>query len=198
LDDVIKLSECEVYSYTPDVNMDPHAGDSDDDEPESDEEFGSEDDDYEEVSYRSDSPEDDSTFAFDDEEESDELASQSPPQSRWIPDTTTHRKRTNSSDFSSLESSLESPTRSKPRRILNRRPRTPLLWSSHWFFYNKKLKRVLFISVWARKKAWPISSSGLDEESSYALSSSNEAFRGWVGDVGAGARALGLGIAKSF
>ncbi|KIJ52625.1 hypothetical protein M422DRAFT_156626 [Sphaerobolus stellatus SS14] len=194
LDNVIKLSECEVYSYTPDVNMDPHAGDSDDDEPESDEEFEDDEGEYEfedEITCHSE-PEDDSTFLF--EEDSDEAVAMSPPKSRWIDDPA--RKRTSSSDFSSLES----PKRTKPRRISfigrRRRPRAPLLWSSHWFFYNKKLKRVLFISVWARKKAWPISSSGLDEDLSRSLTTSNETFKGWVGDVGAGARALGL--AKSL
>ena len=25
-----------------------------------------------------------------------------------------------------------------------------MLWSSHWFFHNKKMKRILFVSVWAR------------------------------------------------
>ncbi|KAF8515409.1 Maf1-domain-containing protein [Hysterangium stoloniferum] len=169
LDDVIRLSECEVFSYSPDINSDPHAGDSDDDEPESDEEPEFSDDEYD----------------FDDD-------------SRWMHDTPKKKKRTSSSDS---YSTLESPNRSRPRPIpafRHRRPRTPLLWSSHWFFYNRKLKRILFISVWARKKAWPVAASGVEEFSGYQLSTSAESFRGWVGDVGAGARALRLGLSKTL
>jgi hypothetical protein len=197
LDDVIRLSECEVFSYSPDINSDPHAGDSDDDEPESDEEPEFSDDEYDfdkDVPFPSE-PEDDNTFKFDEDNESYEFVSVSRPKSRWTHDMP--RKRTNSSDCSNLES----PERSRPRPIPSfrqRRPRTPLLWSSHWFFYNRKLKRILFISVWARKKAWPVSTSALEESSGYQLSTGAESFRGWVGDVGAGARALGLGFAKSL
>jgi len=200
LDDVIKLSECEVFSYSPDINSDPHAGDSDDDEPESDEEPEFSDDEYDfddDVPFQSE-PEDESTFKFDEENELDGFVSVSPPKSRWMHDTP-RKKRASSSDFSNLES----PKRSRPRPIpsfRHRRPRTPLLWSSHWFFYNRKLKRILFISVWARKKAWPVATSGLEEFSGYQLSTSAhaESFRGWVGDVGAGARALGLGLSKTL
>jgi hypothetical protein len=193
LDNVIKLSECEVFSYTPDINSDPHAGDSDDDEAESDEDPAfSDDDDL--AAYHSE-PENDLTFTFDDDDElgSSPLSLRNPSKSRWIPDPP--RKRTNSSDYSSFDSPVCPRTH---RFSAHRRPRTPLLWSSHWFFYNKKLKRILFISVWARKKAWPISAGGLDEKSSYSLSETKESFHGWVGDVGAGARALGLSLAKSL
>ncbi|KAF8575179.1 Maf1-domain-containing protein [Ramaria rubella] len=177
LDDVIKLSEY-------------------DDEPESDEEpeFSDEEYDFDETTFQSE-PEDEYTFTFDEETESDELVSISPPRSRWMDDLP--RKMTNSSD----DSALDANERLRPRPILSfrhRRHRTPLLWSSHWFFYNKKLKRILFITVWARKKAWPVSTSTLEEYSGYQLPTSGESFRGWVGDVGAGARALGLGVAKSF
>ena len=193
LDDVIKLAECEVFSYSPDINSDPHAGDSDDDEPESDEEpeFSDDEYDFDDLTYQSE-PEDDYTFTFDEETEP-EAVSTSPPKSRWMHDPP--RKRTNSSD----DSPLDSPDRSCPRHIpsfRHRRPRTPLLWSSHWFFYNRKLKRILFISVWARKKSWPVSTSTLEEFSGYRLPSNAETFRGWPGDVGAGARVMGL--AKSL
>ncbi|KAF8510789.1 Maf1 regulator-domain-containing protein [Gautieria morchelliformis] len=193
LDDVIKLAECEVFSYSPEINSDPHAGDSDDDEPESDEEpeFSDDEYDFDDLAYQSE-PDDDYTFSFDEEYEPKPV-SISPPKSRWMQDPP--RKRTNSSD----DSAFEPPERSRPRHIPSlrlRRTRTPLLWSSHWFFYNKKLKRILFVSVWARKKSWPVSTSALEEFSGYQLPSSGETFRGWAGDVGAGARALGL--AKSL
>jgi hypothetical protein len=75
-----------------------------------------------------------------------------------------------------------------------------LLWSSHWFFLNPKLKRILFISVWAHTKnahrrldddEW--FGMGMDDEINLnAGSAKKERFFGWEGGVGAGARAMGL------
>lgn len=39
-----------------------------------------------------------------------------------------------------------------------------LLWSSHYFFYNRKMKRILFISTWGRK-AWMTASTAMNESS---------------------------------
>jgi len=68
-----------------------------------------------------------------------------------------------------------------------------LLWSSHWFFLNPKLKRVLFITVWARTRravgGWDDEDELLGFENDVEYS---ERFLGWEGGVGAGARALGL------
>ena len=54
LDEQIKLSECEVYSYTPDMEFDPHANDSDEED-----EVASADEDVP-------SSDDDTQFQFDD------------------------------------------------------------------------------------------------------------------------------------
>lgn len=49
-----------------------------------------------------------------------------------------------------------SPTRGGSRlRLL----RGSLLWSNHWFFVNRKQKRVLFISIWAKSRAHGFSPS---------------------------------------
>lgn len=67
-------------------------------------------------------------------------------------------------------------------RVVKSRPGS-LLWSSHWFFLNRKQKRILYITVWARTKAWvPM------EETP------NERFVGWEGATGAGARAMGITV----
>ncbi|KAF7330496.1 Maf1-domain-containing protein [Mycena venus] len=80
--------------------------------------------------------------------------------------------------------------------------RGALLWSSHWFFLNRKLKRILFISVWSRTRGVGRSWTGDEEFDILDLGHeslgrsdkelSSERFFGWEGGVGAGARALGL------
>ncbi|KIY44137.1 Maf1-domain-containing protein [Fistulina hepatica ATCC 64428] len=76
-----------------------------------------------------------------------------------------------------------------------RRATGSLLWSSHWFFFNRKLKRILYITVWARSRgagrSW---TDGEDDISSVAGHKQPERFVGWEGGVGAGARALGLKV----
>ncbi|PCH42220.1 Maf1-domain-containing protein [Wolfiporia cocos MD-104 SS10] len=145
LDEVIGLTECEVYSYTPDIEFDPHADDYSDDE----DDVASADD---EESSTDDEP---LTFQFDDYDVADEL----PPRAH-------------------------SPVRIRMKR------RGALLWSSHWFFLNRKLKRILYVNVWARSKG--IRSFVDDEMFVSEEKVSGERFLGWEGAVGAGARAMGL------
>ena len=97
----------------------------------------------------------------------------------------TRRRSTGSSDDS------DEPPYGRPRR------RGALLWSSHWFFLNRKLKRVLFISIWARSKGI---ASWMDQEVAYGSPGkvSNERFLGWEGAVGAGARAMGLSASANL
>lgn len=161
LDKAIHLNECEVYSYTPDIEFDPHANDYEDDE-----------DDIPSIGDEDASDDEDGVqFQFDDYD-----VDEAPPR----------RRSTGSSDES--------------RDMLfgrSRRRRGALLWSSHWFFLNRKLKRILFISVWARSKGV---SSWIDEEVSYGSPGkvSNERFLGWEGAVGAGARAMGLSTSANL
>src|SRR6266481_2326911 len=49
-------------------------------------------------------------------------------------------------------SSGESPESRTFAHVRLKRRCGALLWSSHWFFLNPKLKRILFISVWAHTK----------------------------------------------
>jgi len=172
LDEVIKLDECEVYTYTPDMSSDPHATDSDDDDADawdSDEtsSFGSEEDGVFEM--------------FDDEEfplpttrvtsQSPQLDKNSSPPSRRPP-----------KDDVDTSPESESTSRSRPRSLFRKRG-GGFLWSTHTFFHNRKQKRILYITTWARKKS---------DQSLMTRSQGMEGFRAWDGGMGAGARAFGL------
>lgn len=150
LDDVIGLGECDVYSYEPDLEADPHAVDFDDD---SDEDTSS--------SSGDDSPEE--TFAFDDYDVD-------------------------------LSSSRKGPVNDEHEPT---RRRGSLLWSSHWFFLNRKLKRILFVSVHARSRGAARWADSDEDSLTYGsverpATISGERFLGWEGAVGAGARAMGI------
>jgi len=149
LDKTIGLDQCDVYSYTPDMDSDPHADDSDSD------------------TESSQSPPDDEEDDFDPR---DFEPSSSPPKSMYAP------YGTWSSDFDGDTPSTSPESYSRP---LMSKSKGGLLWSSHWFFHNKKKRRILFVTIWAKKRnGWV----GGDEDS----------FTGWEGSVGAGARAMGL------
>ena len=166
LDNAIRLSECEVYSYEPDIESDPHADDIDEDE----DEVSSEEDD--------ESSSEEEIFEFDDYD---------------IDEHSSKAKRPSWSSGGSGSSDMER-SRVLPHLIQTRR-RGALLWSSHWFFLNRKLKRILFISVWARSKSarlWVDDEFGTEPFSMAAGKSNTERFLGWEGAVGAGARAIGL------
>ncbi|GBE87939.1 Maf1 regulator-domain-containing protein [Sparassis latifolia] len=165
LNDVIGLSDCEVYSYSPDIEFDPHANDFSDDE-----------DDLASVGDAESSTDDEeTTFQFDDYDV-DEVRRQP----SWRSTVTT-----SSEDSDDLLARSMSPMHIRMKR------RGALLWSSHWFFLNRKLKRILFISVWARAKSIQ---SWVDDEEAYGSPGkvTGERFLGWEGAIGAGARAMGL------
>lgn len=164
IDQVIGLSDCEVYSYSPDIEADPHAND-----------FSDDDDDVPSISdEESASDSDEPMFEFDDYDV-DEIKI---PKSMPIPATTPR---------DAIKSTLIS---SSPVSYHMKRRRGALLWSSHWFFLNRKLKRILFISIWARSRG--IGRSIDDEEYLNAGELVGERFLGWEGGTGAGARAMGL------
>lgn len=237
LDDVIGLGDCQVFSYTPDPDSDPHANDYSDDE----DDVASVADEY--SSDDLDLDEGDATFEFDaDDQDFVTSTSLSSRRNTRRPRIHPRKDRSNASstDTSSpiassfLAKSMpksNSPdtspdtrpyTYSPPfyRRVRLKRRAGALLWSSHWFFLNPKLKRILFISVWAHtKRGWEDEESeeGLIGESDASYTGyggygygrrgsgfgygdeyggygekSGERFFGWEGGAGAGARALGL------
>lgn len=92
------------------------------------------------------------------------------------------RSRKTSTDTEDEESALR----------VRYRSRGALLWSSHWFFLNRKLKRILFISICARTKGGHLWTSDADGVYGSPEKVTNERFFGWEGSIGAGARAFGL------
>lgn len=164
LDPIIDLTECEVFSYTPDMDSDPHAAESDD---ESDEDGIDPD-------------------AFEGDEEDGGMT--------WQMEGLDSTHLANSGGSSGLPSSYRRPSNSVASRASAfgdasapswyGRPSTPmksiasvfpgtampgtptsiadsedyfgesstggLLWSTFTFLYNKRAKRIVFISAWAR------------------------------------------------
>ena len=186
LDEVIGLSDCQVFSYSPDIDSDPHANDYSDDE-----------DDVASVGdeYSSDDIDEDATFEFD-EYDVDTSTSLRHGASSRIADTGHRQPPIPFRKHSSGSSNDDSPLRSDFPHVRLKRRDGALLWSSHWFFLNPKLKRILFITVWARTRravgAWDDEDElpGFEDDVGYGATS--ERFLGWEGGVGAGARALGL------
>ncbi|RXW20370.1 hypothetical protein EST38_g5471 [Candolleomyces aberdarensis] len=198
LDDVIGLSDCEVFSYTPEIDADPHANDFSDDE-----------DDVASVGDETSSGDDDATFEFDNYDV-DESYGSPPPHHHH------HHYSSTGSSFATRSPKKKIPPPTPRAAIRHTLPsedddgfepyeygsssvqfkrRGALLWSSHWFFFNRKLKRVLFVSVWARSKGIG-RSYYVDDSDEYEMDSPSspvsERFWGWEGATGAGARALGL------
>ncbi|ETW83243.1 hypothetical protein HETIRDRAFT_315020 [Heterobasidion irregulare TC 32-1] len=164
LDDVIGLPECEVFSYVPDIESDPHANDYSDDE-----------DDIASVGdsdTSSDEPEE--TFAFDDYD---------------VDEAARHRPAHGLGDRARISSDDDVLGHVHGRR------HGALLWSSHWFFLNRKLKRILFVSVWARTRGLMHYRDEMEEEYGNVekvATIGGERFLGWEGAIGLGARAMGL------
>ncbi|KAJ7903614.1 Maf1 regulator-domain-containing protein [Mycena olivaceomarginata] len=185
LDEVIGLADCEVFSYTPEIDSDPHASDFSDDE-----------DDVASIADEDSSTDDDGVFGFDDYDV-DEIRPGRFTKSTPMPPATPR-----AAVDSSLSDNLPSPSLMYP--LLRMKRRGALLWSSHWFFFNRKLKRILFISVWSRTRGAGRSWTSDDEFDIFDLEHgslgrsekelSSERFFGWEGGAGAGARALGLEV----
>jgi hypothetical protein len=170
LDEIIGLADCEVFSYTPDIDSDPHANDFSDDE----DDIGSVSDEG------SSTDDDDATFEFDDYDVDE------------VEDSHRHISTSPPNPISAPSRSIPFYIPSLPFKNMRIKRRGALLWSSQWFFLNRKQKRILFVSIWARSKGMGRSWSEDTYESEKALS--NERFFGWEGGVGAGARAMGLTV----
>lgn len=146
LDPIIDLAECEVFTYSPDMDSDPHAADSDDEE---------------------DDSADDDAFERDDDGMAFEMDGLGGDSSR------SHRFGTSSS-YGARPSPFTGPSTPIAKRSAMKSissvflPGTPgstngdsddyfsesstggLLWSTFQFLYNKKLKRIVFINAWAK------------------------------------------------
>jgi hypothetical protein len=167
IDDVIGLSDSELFSYTPEIEADPHANDFSDDE-----------EDSASVADEESSSDDDATFEFDDYD-IDEVK----PRPDLRASITMPKDLADSTHSDEVTSSLY------------HRRRGALLWSSHWFFLNRKLRRILYITVWARSRGMGQSWYEDEYEVGSLSNSLSERFNAWTGGAGAGARAMGLSVA---
>ncbi|KAJ4479924.1 Maf1 regulator-domain-containing protein [Lentinula aciculospora] len=166
LDDVVgPLDECEVYEYVPEPEEDPNAGEGEEDGGEN----------------------------FEDEFEALSTSANpiSPFHESYRPLSPTRLRSTSSRIPSRSNSSLPPPSYS-PMHSTSSNGGNTLLWSSHWFFLNRKQKRILYVTVWARKRSLHSMPDTPVDEEYFVFQKEKERFRGWEGAAGAGARALGL------
>ena len=134
LDPIIDLENCEVFSYTPDADSDPNAVDADDE---------------------SDSEEETNDFERDDEVgwEMDGLGTSSGRSGRGIPSYLGGGKNLGGygTPVKSSFSAFTPPRPGTPTGSETEWPAEPekapgsLLFSSHYFLYNKKMKRILYL-----------------------------------------------------
>ena len=193
LDEVIGLDECEVYSYTPDPDADPHGGGGESDGEDS-EEAGSGGD-----SEEAGSGEEKGGNWYDDRgdtsSEEDEGEGAEEPRlgsRRWgggggsrgvgiaIPGSEGQKTRSYTSHGYGYRGRIGRSSSSPVRRRMMMGG--ALLWSNHWFFLNRKQKRVLFISIWAKSKVHGYSP---------------DRFLGWTGAAGAGLSAFRASTASA-
>ncbi|WFC99743.1 hypothetical protein MYAM1_002488 [Malassezia yamatoensis] len=153
LDGIVDVSDCEVYTFHPDMDSDPHAS------AEPDEEGGELDqgDPYDEgyavdsggVVSRGGTPMDGSGAEMTDVPMFDEDIMQG----GFVPGSAS-----NEQDSASIPT-LSNPSLNNPQAhdetAVNEDDLggagAGLLWSTFSFFYNRRMKRILFVSVWSRK-----------------------------------------------
>ena len=181
LNDVVTLSECEVFSYTPDIYSDPHGGGYSDDE-------DSDSDDEEDEAYDSDRYSDDESNEYWDDG-SNSFGSNS------------YTSRRSGGVAPWDVSSFDDDDAIEPPTITHRRSRRgALLWSNHYFFFHKKEKKIIFITSWSRRRPTVSITSTYDDESEWVVGSASkdrDSFAGWEGAVGAGARAFNIATRKN-
>ncbi|GAA6019410.1 hypothetical protein JCM11491_004819 [Sporobolomyces phaffii] len=142
LDPIIDLAECEVFTYSPDMDSDPHAADSDDEEDDSADDDAFERDD------------DGMAFEMDGVESSRSRFGTSSYGSRPSPFTgpsTPLSKRSKMKSISSVfPPGTPGSTNGDSEDYFSESSTGGLLWSTFQFLYNKKLKRIVFINAWAK------------------------------------------------
>ncbi|PWN37483.1 Maf1 regulator, partial [Meira miltonrushii] len=129
LDDIMCISDCEVFTFHPDTDSDPHASAEPDEE-------------GIEVN--------DERYA-DDESLSDGNEGYGEGQDTQM---STPRRRSSNSSFNEDAGMDDAPMFDEDLMGFGFTPvQSPsgLLWATYAFFYNRKLKRILFVSVWSRR-----------------------------------------------
>ncbi|WFD33410.1 hypothetical protein MCUN1_000223 [Malassezia cuniculi] len=163
LDEIIQISDCEAYTFHPDMDSDPHASAEPDEEGAmADDPYDEHDDEHDGVVSRGGTPQEDM-----DEDERDEplfdeevfgtglipflgvpgrTAAQTPKTAAYVRPASAHH----SSSIAGSSNSVDLPGLSVDEDDLGGAG-AGLLWSTFAFFYNRRLKRILFVSVWSRR-----------------------------------------------
>ncbi|BEI88449.1 uncharacterized protein CcaverHIS019_0111670 [Cutaneotrichosporon cavernicola] len=148
LNEVVPLNECEVYSWFPEPEYDPHV------EPEENEEASEYDEeDSEEFLSLDDDPMDIDDGPISWGQAGMELELDDVPETSALPNQTRSVRSMSLSsaiDFSDL--AMFSPTLGAISDSGHGRKVGGLLWSANYFFYSKRQKRVLLITAWCRKR----------------------------------------------
>ncbi|CED82655.1 Mod5 protein sorting/negative effector of RNA Pol III synthesis [Phaffia rhodozyma] len=146
------LDSCEVYSYSPDMDSDPHAASSDEDESEEDDDEDEEGkDDMTEANDRS--YDDDFLEGFEDDQAGGGRAGSTAHGKGHRRESWRRSGGSESDDEGFLPPSLNSlPLVGESKNAFNEPTRKGCLWSVNYFFVSKKQKRILFISCWAKKR----------------------------------------------
>ncbi|BGP14615.1 hypothetical protein JCM10213_002217 [Rhodosporidiobolus nylandii] len=140
LDPLINLSECEVFTYTPDMDSDPHAAESDDEG----------DDDFDDGAFEGD---DDDSMAFEMDGVSTDAGHSSRSYAPARPSPFTPGAWAHRSPMKSIASVFPPSTDEFGGNGDEEDSTGGLLWSTYQFIYNRKEKRIIFLNAWARTPA---------------------------------------------
>ncbi|WFD02314.1 hypothetical protein MOBT1_000996 [Malassezia obtusa] len=184
LDDIINIADCEVYSFHPDMDSDPHAS------AEPDEEGGEmeEGDPYDEgysvdaggVVSRGGTP------AEGDVEMTDApMFDEDIIEGGFAPRPASHEDAAHPTSTPSLSSTQSHDDGTLDEDDLGGAG-AGLLWSTFSFFYNRRMKRILFVSVWSRKNTPATPATW----SSPSLAATRPTAPVWALDLGASAAQL--------
>ncbi|WFD47522.1 hypothetical protein GLX27_002174 [Malassezia furfur] len=150
LDDIINIADCEVYSFHPDMDSDPHASAEPDEEGFEMDEGDPYDEGYSVdaggVVSRGGTPTD-HDVEMTDAPVFDEDLMDGGFAPRRESGTGSAPHHTHSSSFSSTHSNDDAALDEDDLGGAG----AGLLWSTFSFFYNRRMKRILFVSVWSRK-----------------------------------------------
>lgn len=150
LDEIIQIADCEAYTFHPDMDSDPHASAEPDEEghmPADDPYDADGDDGHDGVVSRGGTPQD---MDEDDDEDMHDapVFDEEVYGTGLIPGLGVPRRPAPAS----VSSSVDSPALTVDEDDLGGAG-AGLLWSTFAFFYNRRLKRILFVSVWSRKNS---------------------------------------------
>lgn len=171
LDDIMDIKECEVYSFHPDAESDPHACADDEEEADDydDDRYDdgglSSDDDDDEMRHRHSGSHDIDAPMFDEDYLSGGFQGDSNPASQPATPRTPTSTRARAGDYFSSSQRKRQQSQQQhqqPQMSMSLSSSdsyddddvpSGLLWANYTFFYNRRMKRILFVSVWSRRNS---------------------------------------------